>query len=297
MRGGFGHAISSREDTKFSLRNLNRRALDIVFASLKGQGLALTIAMLLTLFLTAISVLTPLLIKEALDTHIIPQQWAGLTWVVALFFGLVLLEWMAAYRQTYLTRVVAYKAITNIRTRLYKHVIALDFCFHTDNKVGATTSVIMNDVESILNLVSQGFIFFINDLLTIIAITVALFVLNTQLAALLLVTTPIIIISTNQVGKRLRQAQRKAQENLATLTAGVSENLAGVREVKTFSQEQRQTQRLQILSQETARANVKAVTISALLFPVMDLTSAIGVALVVWRGGSWPCKVPYLWVF
>ncbi|NLC26978.1 MAG: ABC transporter ATP-binding protein, partial [Fastidiosipila sp.] len=178
-----------------------------------------------------------------------------------------------------------YTVLYSIRNKLYKHLISLDIDFHNKHQVGDITSVIMNDVETIYSLIAQGFIYLISDVMTVAAIMTALFILNLRLAFTLLITVPIIIYSTKLIGKLLRKAQKDVRQNIAQLTSGVEQNLSGIKTVKSFSGELAQSSKVSELSEKTRNAQIKAVAISALHFPIMDLAGAMGMALILWQGG------------
>lgn len=285
MRGGMGGRLSREVNDDFKLKDLNKKAFNILRENIKSEKKELVYAILLTLLISGTHVALPILTKIAIDDYISLKNFKGLVIVAIAYVALALLQWFASSKQMFLARKIGYKVLYSIREKLYKHLINLDIRFHNKNRVGDTTSVIMNDVETIYTLISQGFIYLISDSLTLLAITAALFVLNVRLAVTLLITVPIILFSTRLIGKILRKAQRDVRINIAQLTSGVEQNLSGIKTVKSFSNELNQTSKVSELSKKTRNAQVKAVAISALHFPVMDLAGAIGMALIIWQGG------------
>jgi ATP-binding cassette subfamily B protein len=280
-----GGRLRSEVNDKFRLRDLNKKALKILRNNVKSEKKELIIAILLTLLISATHVVLPILTKTAIDDYIATKDFLGLAYVVIAYVVLGLVQWYASYKQTFLASKIGYTVLYSIRERVYDHLIDLDIDFHNNHQVGDITSVIMNDVETIYNLISQGFIYFISDFITLTAIAVAMFFLNLRLAVTLLVTVPIILYSTKLIGKLLRKAQREVRKNIAQLTSGVEQNLSGIKTVKAFSSEINQSSKVSELSEKTRNANIKAVAISALHFPIMDLAAAVGMALIIWQGG------------
>jgi len=280
-----GGRLRSEVNDKFRLRDLNKKALKILRNNVKSEKKELIIAILLTLLISATHVVLPILTKTAIDDYIATKDFLGLAYVVIAYVVLGLVQWYASYKQTFLASKIGYAVLHSIRERVYDHLIDLDIDFHNNHQVGDITSVIMNDVETIYNLISQGFIYFISDFITLTAIAVAMFFLNLRLAVTLLVTVPIILYSTKLIGKLLRKAQREVRKNIAQLTSGVEQNLSGIKTVKAFSSEINQSSKVSELSEKTRNANIKAVAISALHFPIMDLAAAVGMALIIWQGG------------
>lgn len=285
MRGGMGARLSSEIDGKFKLKDLNKKALNILKDSIKSEKKSLIYAIFLTLLISGTHVFLPILTKIAIDDYISAKEFNGLVIIVIGYIILALVQWLASYKQTFLASKIGYRVLYSIREKVHKHLINLEIDFHNKHQVGNVTSVIMNDVETIYSLISQGFVYFISDAVTLIAITIALFVLNVRLAITLLITVPIILYSTKLIGNILRKAQRDVRENIAQLTTGVEQNLSGIKTVKSFSNELSQASKVSELSEKTRNAQIKAVAISALHFPIMDFAGAMGMALIIWQGG------------
>lgn len=280
-----GERLRSDVDDQFKLKDLNKNALNILKNNIKSEKKELIYAILLTLIISGTHVILPILTKIGIDDYISTKDFNGLVIIVFGYIALALVQWFASYKQTFLASKIGHTVLYSIRKKLYKHLINLDIDFHNNHQVGDITSVIMNDVETIYSLISQGFIYLISDAVTLVAIAVALFVLNLRLAVTLLITIPIILYSTKLIGKILRKAQRDVRKNISQLTSGVEQNLSGIKTVKSFSGEISQSSKVSELSEKTRNAQIKAVAISALHFPIMDLAGAIGMALIIWQGG------------
>lgn len=279
-----GGRLTSEVDESFKLKDLNKKALNILRTNIQSEKKELIYAIFLTLIISGSHVILPILMKVAIDDYIATKDFQGLVVIVVSYVVLALLQWFASYKQMFLARKIGYTVLYSIREKLYKHLINLDIAFHNKHQVGDITSVIMNDVETIYNLISQGFIYFVSDAVTLIAITIALFVLNLRLAVTLLITVPIILYSTKLIGRILRRAQRDVRKNISQLTSKVEQNLSGIKTVKSFSEEFSQASKVSEFSKKTRNAQIKTVAISALHFPIMDLAGAIGMALIVWQG-------------
>lgn len=285
MRGGMGRRLANEVDGDFKLKDLNKKALNILKDNIISEKKELIYAVLLTLIISGSHVLLPILMKIGIDDNIATKNFKGLVIIVIAYITVALVQWLASYRQMFLARKIGYTVLYSMREKVYKHLINLDIDFHNKHQVGDMTSVIMNDVETIYNLISQGFIYLISDIITLLAITIALFVLNARLAITLLITVPIILYSTKLIGKLLRKAQRDVRQNISQLTSQVEQNLSGIKTVKSFSGELSQASKVSDFSEKTRNAQIKAVAISALHFPIMDLAGAIGMALILWQGG------------
>ncbi|HSL93081.1 MAG TPA: ABC transporter ATP-binding protein, partial [Bacillota bacterium] len=250
-----------------------------------GLGKPLLQASLLTVIIAAISVSTPLITRLAIDHSVANRDWVGLLQIMSLYAAMVALEWLVSYGQTLLAHRVAYGAITKLRVRVFNHLLSLDPGFHQDSKVGAMTSMVMNDTESLFGLIAQGFIYFISDLVTIVAVFATLMFLSPRLALVITFTMPLTLFGTQMIGKLVRLAQRQVRQDIADLSAGVEQTVSGVKDVKAFAREGQQSERIARLSGAARDSQIKSAKASALMFPMMDLTSAIGLGAVIWQGG------------
>ena len=285
MRGGMGQRLSNGDDVEYDLRGMKTESLAILRQAMTGLGKPLIQASLLTAIIAAISVGTPLLTRRAIDYSMANRDLAGLLQIMSLYAVLVGLEWLVSYGQTLLAHRVAYGAITRLRVRVFRHLLSLDLGFHQDGKVGAMTSMVMNDTESLFGLIAQGFIYFISDLVTIFAVFVTLMFLSPRLALVITFTMPLTLFGTQAIGKLVRFAQRQVRQDIADLSAGVEQTVSGVKDVKAFSREGQQSERIARLSGAARDSQIKSAKASALMFPMMDLTSAIGLGAVIWQGG------------
>ncbi len=107
--------------------------------------------------------------------------------------------------------------------------------YHDRHKVGDLMSRVTNDSEAINQVLSNGLITFITNILSLGGIMVAMFLLNWQLAIGTLILLPLMVYITTLVTRRSRVAFREVQRNLGVMNAVMEENIAGIRVVKAFA--------------------------------------------------------------
>ncbi|MFW6305903.1 MAG: ABC transporter ATP-binding protein, partial [Bacillota bacterium] len=146
-------------------------------------------------------------------------------------------------------------------------------------------SRLTHDVNALSDLVSSGFVHFFNDLLTLLGIMVIMLYLDVKLALISFIMIPFIFFAILILGKRMRNAYRDVREKLAELNADVEENISGIRLVQALNREAINNGKFTRLSWENLKANLKAVSYFALLFPTMNLSRVMGEALVLIFGG------------
>ncbi len=285
MRGGFGRRMSSGTDERFDLRSLDRRALKMLWRYVKKHMGRLILATAAMLIVTVTILLGPYFVKIAIDDFIMERNLTGLNWLLLIMGVSYGLFWFSSYWQSYLSSYIGQHIVGDIREDLYAHVQRQPVSFFHQRKTGDVMARITHDVNALAELVSSGFVHLLNDLFTLIGIVCIMLVMNVQLALVSFITIPFILLTISFLGKRMRMAYREVREKLAALNADVEQNITGIRLVQALNREAVNTGKFSRLSWENLKANFKAVSLFALLFPTMELSRVVGEGLVLWYGG------------
>ena len=285
MRGGFqGRMVSDKEET-FRLSQLDRRALPVLYGYVRRYLSTLIVAILAMFVVTMTTLLGPYLTKVAIDDFIMVGNLSGLNWLLLIMLGSYGIFWLSSYWQTYLASWIGQRIVSDIRVDLFKHLQSLPIGFFKRNKTGDIMSRVTHDVNALADLVTSGFIHLLNDVFTLVGIVVIMLLLNPSLALISFITIPLIVFVISFLGKRMRTAYRDVRERLADLNADLEESLSGMRVVQALNREAINTGKFSRLSWENLKANLRAVSIFALLFPTMTFSRVLGEALVLWYGG------------
>src|SRR5690554_302062 len=237
MRGGFGRRLRSDREEDYRLRDFNRQALKLIFKHLYSHLSTLLFALLAMVFVTLSTLLAPYLSKIAVDEYILTGDLPGLNVILLLMLLAHGIFWLASYWQTYLSRLVGQRVVARIREDLYHHLLQLSIDFYKRRVTGDIMSRLTHDVNALSDLVSSGFIFVLNDILTLCGIIVIMLYLSPVLALITFITIPFIFFAISLLGKRMRRAYRGVREKLAELNADVEENLSGIRLIQALNRE------------------------------------------------------------
>ncbi len=285
MRGGFGKRLTNDNQEEIKLSQVNKEALKILLGYLKSNIKTLLFAFLAMIVVTLTILAGPYLTKLAIDNYILKGDLSGLNIIFILMLISYALFWFSSYWQTYLSSMVGHKIVASIREGLYTHLQKLPIDFYRKQITGDIMSRLTHDVNALSDLVSSGFIHFFNDLLTLIGIMIIMLFLNIKLALISFIMIPFIFFALLLLGKRMKYAYREVREKLAVLNADVEESLSGIRLVQALNREAINNGKFSRLSWENLKANLKAVSYFALLFPTMNLSRVLGEALVLTFGG------------
>ncbi len=285
MRGGFGRRMTSGKETDFALSKLHPRAIQLVLNHFKRHAVPLLVALGSMVIVTMMSLAGPYLTKVAIDDYIVTGDLNGLTWIALLILLSYGVFWGGSFWQTFLSSWVAQRFIGDLRIQLYDHIQRQSIDFFHRRRTGDLLSRIVHDLETVSELVTSGFIHLLNDVLTLLGIAIILWVLDPPLALVTFFVLPPIAWIMNRLGKKMRQAYTEVRERLADLNVDVEESLSGIRVVQALNREAAKSGTFSRLSWDNLRANLRAASLFALLFPTMTISRVAGESLVLWYGG------------
>jgi subfamily B ATP-binding cassette protein MsbA len=226
------------------------------------------------------------LVRPALDEIFINRN---ATWLILLPVALMavsVLKGIANYGQTYLIVYVGTRVVTDIRQRLFSHLMRLPVGFHLKNPSSRMMSRVINDVNWIQNAVSGVVKDFFQQSLTFLVLLGVVFYQNWQLTLLSSAVIPLSIYPIVRFGNRLRRIATIGQERTADMSTALQETLTGIRIVKGFTREPAEDRRFARYNEAYFRAWMKSTQVSAITSPVLEAIGVIGVAGIIWYGGS-----------
>jgi ATP-binding cassette subfamily B protein len=227
----------------------------------------------------------PYLIKVALDTHITNRDAGGLVQIAVLYVAIQSANWFCGYWQTYLMTWVGQRAIYQIRQELFSHLQKLSFRFFDSRPAGVIMSRVTNDVNAMEELISEGFVHIINDVVTLSGIIAVMLYMDTRLALVSFVTMPLLIWAATSFRGRVRVAYDAVRQKIAQVYANLQESISGVRVTQSFVREAENARRFDRTNRENYDANTRAVLLFSVFSPFVEMVGATGGALVLWYGG------------
>jgi ATP-binding cassette subfamily B protein len=252
---------------------------------LRGYGFLVGLAFLCLAGYTATQLLGPYLVKVAIDRHIAARDLPGLDRVALLYVAAIVLGFLCHFGQSYATQYVGQRAMHDVRRQLFGHLARHDLAFFDRNPVGRLMTRVVNDVENLNELFSSGVVAFLGDTLMLLGIAGAMFLLDWRLGLLGLGLLPALVWATNLYRRRARENYRESRKILARLNGYLNEHISGMATVQAFGQERRALQRFMEINSRNRDALIKSVRYNAVLFPLVEVCSAVTVGLILWQGG------------
>jgi ATP-binding cassette subfamily B protein len=243
------------------------------------------VAVLLLLAGAGLALVGPALTQRALDVAI-PQRDIGLLGTLAaLFLAALVLDFFVEYGQTLLTAYIGQRVMYDLRMQIFGHLQRLSISYFDRNPVGRLMTRVTSDVETLNELFSAGVVTVFGDVFTLLAIMTMMLVVDWRLALVTFSVIPLVWLTASIFRRRVRQAFRDIRLRLAHLNAFLQERLSGMRVVQLFGREQDSAARFAELNRHHLQAHLRSITIYAVFFPVVEVLTAIAMALLLYYGG------------
>lgn len=234
---------------------------------------------------TGLTLLTPYLIKVAIDRHIASGDLLGLNRIALLTAGAFSCLFLVSSGQQYLVSWVGQRVLANLRRQLFAHIQRLSLGYHDRHIAGVTVSRVINDVAEINELLSQGVITLAGDLLVLVGIVVIMFSMQPRLALLTFLVVPLMVLATAWFSQRAKSAFRETRSRVATVVGDLAEDIASMRVIQAFAQEGRVQKRFSAVNRANRNTYIQALSLSFIFLPTVEFLGTLATAIVLWFGG------------
>ncbi|MFQ3212843.1 MAG: ATP-binding cassette subfamily B multidrug efflux pump [Marivirga sp.] len=240
----------------------------------------------LTVALAVLAPTRPYFIQMAIDGPVQSGDFQGLTWLMLLLVGLLMVQALVQFGHTYLSGWLGQHIIRDIRLKLYRHLLGLRLKFFDKTPIGRLVTRNVSDVEQLSDVFSEGLAAMIGDALQIVVILAMMFSLSWKLTLVSLATLPLLFISTYIFKEKVKVAFNDVRNAVSNLNSFVQEHVSGMAIVQIFTAEKREYDGFESINREHKRANIRSVLYYSIYFPVAEVIQATGIGLLVWYGSK-----------
>ncbi len=254
-------------------------------ARYKGLYLA---AILATLALTGVNLAAPKLLSAMTGVVEGGVDAEGLRTILRLTVGLAALylsRVVFRFMSSYLSHRAAWYLVGDLRTRTYDKLERMHLGYFHDKQTGDLMSRVVNDTRDFELLYAHIIPETITNLVTFAGVLIVLLTINWRLALVTCAPIPLILVSGVIFSKKVRPFFRTSQKKMGELNGKLQDNLSGVHEIQSFGRESYETERVNEKNFDHIRAMLKALKVSAVFHPSVELISSLGTILVVGFGG------------
>lgn len=247
------------------------------------------LSIVLSVLLAVMAPLRPYLIQLTINKGI--KTSSGLFWdgpgmfiievtLFQLFF--LMIETLTRFYFTFTTSSLGQHVVKDMRDATYTKILQLNLSQFDKTPIGTLTTRTINDIESVNDIFSDGLIPILADLLSILSVLIYMFYTDWKITLICLIPFPLLIIATYFFKESVNKSFVKVRNAVASLNAFIQEHLSGMTVIQVFAAEERELKKFKSINAEHRDANIKAIFAYSVFFPVVELVSALSIALLVW---------------
>ncbi|MCL4867379.1 MAG: ABC transporter ATP-binding protein/permease [Anaerolineae bacterium] len=266
-------------------RVLDKRVIRGMLAFVKPYWRRMFLAFLLMLGVTTFTLLIPYLIKTAIDNPIASGDRDGLGRLALLIALAYLGLYLTTAGQDYLLGWTSQRVLADVRERMLEHLQRFSLGYHDRTIVGVTVSRVINDVAVINDLLTQGVISLLGDLLILLGIVIIMLTMSPKLALLTFAVLPLMALATILFSRQARSAFRLTRRRVAALVGNLAENINGMRVIQAFAQEQRVEEQFEAVNDANRQSHIEAMRLSFIFLPTIEFLGVVSMAIVLYFGG------------
>ncbi|WP_246001173.1 ABC transporter ATP-binding protein [Oceanobacillus piezotolerans] len=234
---------------------------------------------------TIIRLTVPILVgKVAIDMAIRDENPALLTYLVFIIGILYVFNYAANVFRIKWVNHLGQNVIYDLRQHLFSHVQRLSHRFFDSRSAGSILVRILNDVNSLQELFTNGIISLLMDMVTLVGIIIILFVLSPPLALAVVIVIPLMFYISTKLRKNIRRSWQEVRMHQSRLNSHLNESLQGMRITQSFSQEEENAEFFSGVNKGYFNSFRIAAKKSAMFRPLVELSDAIGTVILIAYG-------------
>ena len=258
--------------------------LTIEYLLPQKKNLAIVVALMLVVAGT--TSLHAWLVKPALDKVFVEKNLSALIYIPIFVVLVTIVKAFATYFQLLMMNIFSLEVANRMRAKIYAHFIKSDLINIHQKSSGEMVAIIMNEVAAVNNLISMLLSGFIKQFFTIFGLVAVMFSQSVEFSLIAFIGFPLAVYPIYKIGKKLRNLSFHNQEVAQKFASQMSDSLQYAKLVKSYHCEDLEISRMHRIIEEIAKMGKKILRISLISSPFVEALAGIGVALVIWYGGS-----------
>lgn len=267
-------------ETPFDIRHLKR---SLVYAAKYKKRIA--IALILSALGSVIGLLSPMIVQNAIDNYMIPVEQSSavapgdrVKYIIlsgaAVFLCILVSVIFAKIRSVMMTK-VGQDIVYDIRKDLFEHMQRLSFEYYDSRPHGKILTRIINYINAISDLMTNGLVNFILEMINLLFITIFMFFVNWQLALVTMAGLPVYAFIMIMIKNGQRKAWQQVNNKSSNLNAYLHESIVGVKISQMFTREEENAEINDKLAKKYKKSWMRAVSFSNMVWPSTDVVSII----------------------
>jgi ATP-binding cassette subfamily B protein len=252
---------------------------------LRGHRRALGTGLVHLLVTTALSVLSPWLLRYAIDDLGAALTRGKLAAYASLIVVVVLLEGVFRYFMRMVLIGLSREVEYELRRDLFAHLTRLPPAYYQAHRVGDLMSRASNDLSAVRMVLGPGVMYTASTAATFLGSVAFMSTISLPLLGLALLPLVLVSVLVRRYGRLIHDRSERVQEQLADISALVQENVTAARVVRAYAQEEHERRRFAEANREYVRRNRALIRVFGTLYPGIQFLMGTGAVIVLWLGG------------
>ncbi|HEX5095519.1 MAG TPA: ABC transporter ATP-binding protein [Acidimicrobiia bacterium] len=283
MRGG-GHWSDLVPDETLS-RDEAQRLLRRLFRMLRPYRFQMCVVIGVLVAQTATLLAGPALVKHGIDAGLDEGDAGALNLSAGLYLVMAVLGYFLGRWAIIGVAKIGEAFLRSLRRRLFDHLMSLSLDYFEKEKTGRIVARMTSDIDSLQELISQGLVLFVQNILLFGGAVVVILLMSWQLALGVLIIVPPVYFASRWFRRVSNKAYLEVRDRIATNLSTLQESLEGVRVVQAYGREGSFTQQFDETNEGQYEANMETVRISSKYFPIVEFVGVLGTAVIIGLGG------------
>nr|WP_297885664.1 ABC transporter ATP-binding protein [uncultured Blautia sp.] len=239
----------------------------------------------LNILLAGVDVLVPLFQSYAIDHFIVPDTLKGIQTFAFVYVAVIVAQTVSVYLSVHAATTIEMNIGKDLKWAQFKHLQTLSFSYYNTTPVGYIHARVMSDTLRIAGMIAWGLVDMFWALIYVAGVFVIMFMLNAQLALLLLLIVPCIAVLTVFFQNKILHWNRKVRKINSQITNAYNEGITGVKTSKSMVIEKDNEKAFYKITENMRHAGCRAAKLNAIFIPTILFFSSVASALVLYRGG------------
>ena len=259
-----------------------------------------TVALISIVLKAGADVLGPFLTMVAIDRYLAPTHskpawltgWlsprplTGIAEIAGIYVGLTIFSFLLEYLQTYFMQWAGQMVMYDLRSEIFRHLQRMHIGFYDKNPVGRLVTRVTTDVDALNEMFTSGVVSIFEDIFVLAGILAIMLSVNWKLALITFAVLPFIAFATKIFRDKVRDSYRRIRVAIARINAHLQEHVSGMVVLQLFNREKKAFKTFSDVNAQHMDAYKDAIMAHAVYYPVVEILSAIAIALVIWFGGG-----------
>ena len=272
--------LNNIEKDEEIVRRSKREIIIRLIAYLKPYKAKSMIVILLMILVMLCNVVNPYLLQQAIDVYVVNKDINGILLIGGILLVINIFAWIASKIRWTMISKITNNILVNIRHELYEHIQKLSFDFFDNRPVGKILARVVGDVNALKNLFNQSIQTLIPELLSLICVAIAMFILNIKLAMACIILLPFLTIAMFYIEIHSRKRWEVFRNKRSNLNGFTHEDFSGIKVVQAFANEKNTEKNFRKMVKEQKEAFLNAVRLNDCFWPLVELSWGIGTLIV-----------------